>query len=506
MSIPAGPQQVADVYRGNPTALQANMQKEQQQKPNITPDFAKLLALGTVTSEENNAAKAMALQQLQQLQAQSQTGKPPTIFEQLQRKAAQRSAAMQTQAQPQAMGLPGLAQEQEQQPMQTAAHGGLMRGIDHLPTDFQFAGGGIVAFKKGGKSTSGSENEDEQLSSFPESVDDTSAVGIDQLARSQPMSPNQQMLMGHVSKTLGLSEQDVNEEAMRRHEKSMGLADLLKQKEAGIGQREAMLKQQQEGRRPAWIDYMIGASQADPRKGLGYALAAGANASERAKGQQEEEDRKFNLELMKLKDEVLQARIEGNYKKAAVGEAAINQLRQAKATAAQTGASLENAYQTNIARVQGAKDSAAARTQAADIAAQQRAQTSAAQLAEQKRWHDTQEGQRAEQAAARQREHESKMSFAEQKRLDDLAKFASQEESRFQKLLQDDTQYKSLSLQKTQAQIGMMSKDAEKRAAAERRLGEINEAIIELAQKKRGTVAAPAVATAPPPGAVRLKQ
>ena len=143
MQIPAGPNQIAQAYQGNPAALQANIQKDQQQKPNIMPDFAKLLALGTVTSEKDNAAKAQALQQLQGLMAQSQTGKPATVFEQVQRKAAQMRMGLGQVAQPQSepQGLPAALQEQ----------GEPAQGIDQLPADFEFAGGGIVAFQSGEK-------------------------------------------------------------------------------------------------------------------------------------------------------------------------------------------------------------------------------------------------------------------------------------------------------------------------------------------------------------------
>jgi len=149
MSIPAGPNQIAQTYMGNPGALQDNIEKEQQQKAAIMPDFAKLLALGTVTSRKNDAEKAMALQQLAQLQAQSPTGKPPTIFEQIQQKAAQMAGMRNQQAQPRLQGLPGIAPD-ETETVQAAQGGHIRRGIDHLPANFKFGGGGIVAFQEGG--------------------------------------------------------------------------------------------------------------------------------------------------------------------------------------------------------------------------------------------------------------------------------------------------------------------------------------------------------------------
>ena len=142
---------IASLYRGNPQALQARMQKEPQLAPGIPADLKQLLALNIVTNEENGMARQQAMQQLNQMAPQGE-GQMPTIAQSIQEQAKQKLQAqmMQQQQQQQAMQQmagqmragsvpPGTPQPQRQP-----------QGIDELPVEFGLAGGGIVAFKKGG--------------------------------------------------------------------------------------------------------------------------------------------------------------------------------------------------------------------------------------------------------------------------------------------------------------------------------------------------------------------
>jgi len=627
MQIPAGPNQIAQAYQGNPAALQANIQKDQQQKPNIMPDFAKLLALGTVTSEKDNAAKAQALQQLQGLMAQSQTGKPPTVFEQVQRKAAQMRMGLGQveQPQPEPQGLPAALQEQEQsEPAQ---------GIDQLPADFEFAGGGIVAFQSGEEVSSEKELEERRKAAMyrlatsgdPEAeakyrlatgyeppaqapaptpapavatppkpaggiaespLVKTSAPatptaqaptpksptitdqeyqdalkilqsptnkasyakeinsrtdltpeekrsmiarfdngwaqwekvkkqweaenlpqpklpapkpaapaatkpapaatapaapqqGIKQLAEpSEPVDPMEAALSKSIISSLGQKPEDVYKEGVERNRATVGLDALLQEKEGRIAATEALLKKQQAGRLPLWVTQLQEFSRANPRAGLGAQLGLSGAGAEKARAEYEAEDRAFNDKIVGLKDAVLQARIEGRYKDAANGEAAIKDLTANRRQAEASGTSLLNTKERAEATRQAAKDAALSRQQVA-------------------------EGYRIQQQAAldeRIRQNRERERLEQQKYLADLSKFAEAEERKWQADLEKSPEYKNLALLKIAAQRRLLSRDAEKREKAEVELGKINEAIIELARKRRE-----AVGTTPNPPAANNK-
>ena len=458
MSIPAGPQQIANVYQGNPGALQANIQKDQQQKPNLTPDFAKLLALGTVTSEKDDAAKAQALQQLQGLVAQSPTGKPPTVFEQVQAKAAQMAMMRGQQAQPQAQGLPAAMQSQQAQAPQA-------QGIDQIPSNLQLAGGGIVAFNEGGDK--GKKKKDES-DLYPYNMPDADIYGdagppedvkkalaytfgaplaaagdalaspinairnltthggvsmtplsdararylgldkqnaeapatapaatpatarptpqqIERMAAQQAApvrapapkpapaglaqlasqaapaadTSDHNYLMQHVKRTLEQNPEAIGEAAAARNRKMLGIDELLAEKNQRIAEREALLKQQQAGRLPSWVTQAAAFAAANPRAGLGAQLGASGLAAQKQREAYEEQDLAFNAEINKLKDAVLQAKIEGRYKDAAAYEAALNRVRQEQTSALSSGTSLENAAEARKSREATAKENAA---------------------------------------------------------------------------------------------------------------------------------------------------
>ena len=142
------PQGIAALYRGNPGALDARIKQEQQAKPGMPPDLAKLMALSINVNEEDAAKRQEALAALQGM-PQATTGKPPTVAESLQQLALQKAKQMAVQQQRQQQGLQALmgqaapAQVPERPP-QPERQG----SIDELQSNLgnEYAGGGIVAF------------------------------------------------------------------------------------------------------------------------------------------------------------------------------------------------------------------------------------------------------------------------------------------------------------------------------------------------------------------------
>lgn len=147
-------QGIASLYMGNPGALQQKVQKDQQAKPGIPPDLKNLMALNIVTNEQDAAKRQQAMNALQQM---APGGQPPTVAQSIQAQAKQKLQAQMLQQQRQQQGLQALAQAQQSgqipegtpQPEQQPE-----AGIDQLPVEMSLAGGGIVAFDKGGSTIS----------------------------------------------------------------------------------------------------------------------------------------------------------------------------------------------------------------------------------------------------------------------------------------------------------------------------------------------------------------
>lgn len=658
MQIPAGPNQVAQAYQGNPAALQANIQKDQQQKPNLGPDLVKLLALGTVTSEKDNASKAQALQQLQGLMAQSPTGKPPTVFEQIQRKAAQMTMGLGQAAQPQpeSQGLPAALQEQGQEQAQPEQ----AQGIDQLPAEFEFAGGGIVAFSGGGGTLEELEKQgidrfrpladrykqeeaqflaaaqsgdsqaiktymdakeatrqslesqvgkqfgnaapkvmqtlfapaapaktpdtalaptpaaatppapaaaaatppapapaaatppkpsggitesplvqtsapaaptasqkrvdgltlDQLLAqgreaakkqdalwlpstekryrdyfnnakpdpaapkpAAPKPAPDANATAapkpaatapqqnIKQQQATEPVDPMEASIRKSITDTLAENPDDVYKKAAERNSKLVGLDDLLKEKEGRIASTEALLKKQQAGRLPLWVTQLQEFSAANPRAGLGAQLGASGAGAEKARAGYEAEDRAYNAEINKLRDSVLQAKIEGRYKDAAAGEAAIKDLTANRRQAESSGTSLLNT-QANIKST-----------------------------AESKRQHEENKRIGAAAAAAEsKRRFDLQLEERKLKRQQDLDKFIQDQERKQDAFTRSSPEYKDLVTQKNRQELlRTMSKDEKVRAKAEEAIQGINEKMADLLAKNASGSNAEAPKASPKP-------
>jgi hypothetical protein len=132
--------------------LQQRIQQEQQGKPGLPPDLHELMALNIVTNETDAMAKQKAMDQLAQMQGPQ--GKPPTVMDSVREQARQKMQAQAMQAQRQQQAMQAMMQQAGPGPVpegtQFAQAQPGAQGIDDLPVEFGLAGGGIVAFSKGG--------------------------------------------------------------------------------------------------------------------------------------------------------------------------------------------------------------------------------------------------------------------------------------------------------------------------------------------------------------------
>jgi hypothetical protein len=150
--------QIANIYQGNPGALNARIQQEQKGKPaGLPPDLTKLMALNINVNEQDAAKRQQAMAALQSMQQQS-GGELPTVAQTIQQQAAQKAQIMQQQMQqmqPKPQGLMALLQQRgmPQAPENAPRPDRQPSGIDELSSNVgeHFDGGGIVAFDKGGE-------------------------------------------------------------------------------------------------------------------------------------------------------------------------------------------------------------------------------------------------------------------------------------------------------------------------------------------------------------------
>lgn len=155
--------QIANIYQGNPGALNARIQQEQRGKPaGLPPDLTKLMALNINVNEQDAAKRQQAMSALQSMQQQG-GGELPTVAQTLIEQAKQKAQIMQQQMQqmqPKPQGLMALLQQRgmPQAPENAPRPERQASGIDELSSNVgeHFDGGGIVAFD----GTKGSKVED----------------------------------------------------------------------------------------------------------------------------------------------------------------------------------------------------------------------------------------------------------------------------------------------------------------------------------------------------------
>lgn len=164
------PQGIAKLYRGNPGMLDARIKQEQQAKPGMPPDLAKLLALQIDVNEQDAVKRQEAMAALQGMQQQAPMGKPPTVAESLQQLALQKARQVAVQQQQQQKGLQALLgqaapTQAPERPPQPERQG----SIEELQSNLgeNYAGGGIVAF-----SGTGSSQFVKDISALPEAFDE----------------------------------------------------------------------------------------------------------------------------------------------------------------------------------------------------------------------------------------------------------------------------------------------------------------------------------------------
>jgi len=171
--------QIANIYQGNPGALNARIQQEQKGKPaGLPPDLTKLMALNIDVNEQDAAKRQQAMAALQSMQQQG-GGEPPTVAQTIQQQAMQKAQLMQQQMQqmqPKPQGLMALLQSQAQQgsPENAPRPNRQPSGIDELSSNVgeHFNGGGIVAFSKPTEENNNSLVEDPYKRREGESFDD----------------------------------------------------------------------------------------------------------------------------------------------------------------------------------------------------------------------------------------------------------------------------------------------------------------------------------------------
>ena len=154
-----------------------------------------------------------------------------------------------------------------------------------------------------------------------------------------------------------------------RYEGYLGLDSLLAPKNARITEREGMQRKIQGERLPDWVEGLDRASKPILSGGIGTMLNNLGSGMQGQRKANSAEDLRFFDEISAMKDEVLKLTVEGKYKAAAAGEAAIKAALDAKKQAEASGTSLLNTDENAAQRRQAAKDAAEARVQAAKLAA-----------------------------------------------------------------------------------------------------------------------------------------
>jgi len=176
------------------------------------------------------------------------------------------------------------------------------------------------------------------------------------------------LIEANIRKELGKDEDEEWRKGSKRYEDFVGIDKLLQPREARIAEREAMLKKLQGERTPTWVEALSAAGK-PVRGGLGTLLNQMGSAAESTRKGYSAEDLKFFDEIGAMRDEVAKLKLEGKYKAAAAGEAAIKDAIADKRQAEQSGTSLIATDERTATSKQIAADNAAARVEAAKLRA-----------------------------------------------------------------------------------------------------------------------------------------
>ena len=293
---------------------------------------------------------------------------------------------------------------------------------------------------------------------------------IKQLAEpAEPIDPMEASIRKGIMAAMAEKPDDVYKAAAERNRATVGLDALLQEKEGRIAATEALLQKQQTGRLPLWVTQLQEFSRANPRVGLGAQLGLSGAGAEKTRAEYQAEDRAFNAEINKLRDSVLQARIEGRYKDAASGEAAIKDLTANRRQAEASGTSLLNTKAT-------IKSTAESKRQ----------------------YEDRKRTEAADRAAENKRQFDLKLEQDKIKHRDRMENFIKEQERKQDAFTRSSPEYKKLVERETSLQNLLISSNQKVRENAEAELQRISEKKAELLAKNASGASAEASKTTKP--------
>ena len=150
------------------------------------------------------------------------------------------------------------------------------------------------------------------------------------------------------------------DKAVNWTKQTLGLDALLAEKAKRADEREAMIKQTQGERTPAWAEALIAAGK-PVRGGLGTLLGQMGNAAQATREGYQAQDLKYQAELAQLRNVITDAKLKGNEEMVKQGTAAYKEVDARRRAAAQSATSLLNTDENTAARIQQANIAAQAR-------------------------------------------------------------------------------------------------------------------------------------------------
>lgn len=188
-----------------------------------------------------------------------------------------------------------------------------------------------------------------------------------EVEKAEPVNKLREAIEANIYKNLNKDEDAEFAKNAQRYKDYVGIDKLLAPREARIAEREGMQRKIQGERLPEWVAGLDRASKPIVSGGIGTMLN---NLGSGMQGQREAysgEDLKFFDDITAMKDEVLKLRIEGNYKAAAAGEAAIKAAIDSKEKSEHSGTSLLNVDEQTAQRREKAKEDARVRLEQARL-------------------------------------------------------------------------------------------------------------------------------------------
>jgi hypothetical protein len=187
------------------------------------------------------------------------------------------------------------------------------------------------------------------------------------IAAAEKLDPNslRGLTEAYIKGEFKLSPEGERDKAVEFAKKTMGLDALLGEKERRANEREAMIKQTQADRQPAWVKALQRAGNARPGSGVGELLAQMGAGNTEAIEAYRNQDLAYQKELAQLRDVITDAKIAGNKELVKEGTAAYKEVDARRRAAATNATSLVNTDENVAMRKQTAKDAAAARAQSA---------------------------------------------------------------------------------------------------------------------------------------------